>query len=55
MCIFIGTLIAGENEADHLQTLEKVLKHLVKAGLTVREYKRKFMTSRFSGVSQSCD
>ena len=36
-------LIMGKTEFDHLQSLEEVLKCLVKAGLKVKRYKCKFM------------
>ena len=36
-------LITGETEADHLQTLEKVLERLAKAGLRAKKHKCKFM------------
>ena len=36
-------LITGETEADHLQTLEKVLERLSKAGLRAKKNKCKFM------------
>ena len=36
-------LITGETESDHMQSLEEVLKHLVKAGLRVKKHKCKFM------------
>ena len=36
-------LITGETESDHLQSLEEVLKCLVKAGLRVKRHKCKFM------------
>ena len=36
-------LITGETEAEHLQTLEEVLKQLAKAGLRVKKKKCKFM------------
>ena len=36
-------LVAGENEADHLQTLEKVLQRLAEAGLRAKRNKCKFM------------
>ena len=36
-------LITGETESDHLQSLEEVLKRLVKAGLRVKKHKCKFM------------
>ena len=36
-------LITGETEADHLQTLEKVLERLAKAGLRAKKRKCKFM------------
>ena len=36
-------LVTGETEEDHLQTLEKVLEWLAKAGLRARESKCNFM------------
>ena len=36
-------LITGENDADHLQTLETVLERLAKAGLRAKKSKCKFM------------
>ena len=36
-------LITGETESDHMQSLEEVLKRLVKAGLRVKKHKCKFM------------
>lgn len=36
-------LITGENDADHLQTLETVLERLAKAGLRAKKNKCKFM------------
>ena len=36
-------LITGETEADHLQTLERVLERLAKAGLRVKKNKCKFL------------
>ena len=36
-------LITGETESDHMQSLEEVLKCLVKAGFRVKKHKCKFM------------
>ena len=41
-------LITGETKAEHLQTLEEVLKRLVKAGLRVKKNKCKFMVPSVS-------
>ena len=41
--VYIDILITGETESDHMQSLEEVLKCLVKAGLRVKKHKCKFM------------
>ena len=48
-------LITGETKAEHLQTLEEVLKRLVKAGLRVKKNKCKFMIPSVSYLGHIID
>ena len=48
-------LITGETEAEHLQTLEEVLKRLAKAGLRIKKKKCKFMVPSVSYLGHVID